>query len=138
MGTRTRDLIFGLAALALVGAEAQAVEYARPDGPVSAGTWTASGAGALFEMIDEVTANDATDFIESSADSTAEVSLSNVADPGVDTGHVIRYRSMAERSATTVEVALYQGPDPGATLIATTGAQAHAANNNWELPPKAV
>lgn len=66
-------------------------EFARPDGDVSAGSWTTT---TLFSKVDEAAADDG-DFITSAtapANDTCELSLSNIPDPGVSTGHILRVR----------------------------------------------
>jgi hypothetical protein len=85
-------------------------QFGRPDSDVSAGSWTAT---PLWSKIDEVSADDA-DFVTSSTGtSTCEAGLSNVADPAVSTGHVVRYRYQrgAGGSGTDVDlrVRLLQG-----------------------------
>lgn len=69
--------------------------YERPSGTISAGSWTPVGAGTLWEAIDETTAVDSDYIVSSSSPGSpdiCEVALSNVANPGVDTGHIVRYR----------------------------------------------
>lgn len=86
-------------------------QYARPDADITT-QWTTT---PLWSKIDEVSADDA-DFIQDSTSGhVAEVSLSNVSDPGVSSGHVVRYRKRTGTSPN-VTLALYQG----ATLIAST------------------
>jgi hypothetical protein len=72
-------------------------QYARPDSDVSAGTWTTDTGGTtdLYQAIDETNAVDA-DYIQSVTDpasAVTEVGLSNVTDPAVSTGHIVRYRA---------------------------------------------
>jgi hypothetical protein len=108
--------------------ETMAVQYARPDGTITAGAWSVSGAPSHHEAIDESSPNGDTDYIQASANTTAEVSLTGVTDPGVDTGHVIRFNSLVQRTGSTVEVQLYQGAVP----IASTGPRIHASSNIYE------
>jgi hypothetical protein len=64
-------------------------EFARPDGDVSAGSWTAT---PLWQKVDEAPADDG-DFITSASapvNDTCELSLTDVPDPGVSTGHILR------------------------------------------------
>lgn len=73
-----------------------AVQYARPSADVTDGGWTneVGSATDLYASLDEATASDA-DYIQSSVNPSsdvAEVALSDVADPGVHTGHIIRFR----------------------------------------------
>jgi hypothetical protein len=95
-------------------------QFGRPSGDVTTGAWTATGGtGNLASAIDEATAVD-TDFIgaDNSTNDFAEVSLSSLNDPEVNTIHVIRYRyrkSASSGNARSIQVALYQG----GTQIAT-------------------
>lgn len=76
-------------------------QVALPQVDVAAGSWIPSGAGSLSSQIDEAVANDA-DFIYSSNSPSvadiSEVKLGTISDPGVDTGHIVRYRY--KKSAT--------------------------------------
>jgi hypothetical protein len=96
-----------------IGASTQA---ARPDADVSAGGW---GAAPLWSKLDEELPDDADHVMSASppAGDAYEVSLSPLGDPGVSTGHVLRWRAQADLvgPVVTVTPALYQG----ATLIAT-------------------
>jgi hypothetical protein len=106
---------------ALFGAApALAQQFARPDGTVApGGTWTSVGAPTLHEAVDESTANDDVDYMNATVNTTDELTLQSLTDPGVGTGHVIRYRmqSFGGGAKERVEIQLYQGT----TLIASTG-----------------
>ena len=68
-------------------------QFGRPDGDILLGSWSPypSSPTTLFDKIDEETPNNDTDYIVSSIDEDeCEVSLGDVTDPGVGTGHVIR------------------------------------------------
>jgi len=86
-------------------------QFARPDSDVTVGGWTPT---PLYEKIDEATPSDA-DYIESATNPTSdlcEVGLSNVEDPEVSTGHVVRYRYAKNASGGNVidlTVKLMQG-----------------------------
>ena len=72
----------------------EGLQYAKPDADVSAGGWTPSTGGDLYACIDEPVASDA-DYIQSSDNpdnDECRITLSNVIDPQVSTGHIIRYR----------------------------------------------
>ena len=100
--------------------EVNAAQFGRPDGTVSAGSWTAVGAATLHEATDEVTANDDTDYADAAGvNTTAELSLSNVTDPVSSTGHIVRwrYKPAGSAAAERIVVDLYQGT----TLIRTSG-----------------
>ena len=95
--------------------------FARPDGDVSTGNWTATP--DLWQKIDETPFSD-TDFVQSENDPSndiMEVTLTNVADPASSTGHIVRYRLARNQSGggqpgtLNVIVGLYQAT----TLIAT-------------------
>ncbi len=103
-------------------------QFARPDSTVSAGLWTEIGPNTeLWQAVDEVTANDGTDFIDSGVgnNTTCELGLSNVTDPVSSVNHTIRFRMEGFGSGPPerVEVQLFDG----ATQIATTGVEASRA-----------
>jgi hypothetical protein len=87
-----------------------------PDGDIATGTWTTdTGATATFAAIDEATASDA-DYDQSSLNpvttDTFRVSLADVSDPAVSTGHVVKYRygkDVDGGDAMTLVVRLMQG-----------------------------
>lgn len=86
--------------------------FERPNSDETLGTWEDDGGGTtdIFNAID---ANSSADFIitanDPSAD-TARFGLSNIADPGVSTGHVIRIRADKDNNKTTeLKWALMQG-----------------------------
>jgi hypothetical protein len=71
-------------------------QKARPDSDVSLGYWTDEGDGTtdIYQSIDEASPNDA-DYIKSSfkpSNDTSEYGLSNIVDPQVGSGHIVRYR----------------------------------------------
>jgi len=90
-------------------------QFLRPDGDIT----TTGVGGGTFASIDEEVASDS-DFVWTDDNTAAvyEVSLSNVTDPGTDSGHILRYRvSKADGgvpnnnsgSVVTLNVELYQG-----------------------------
>ncbi len=92
------------------------VQIARPNSDVSAGSWTLEGSSAqatIWESLDEVSANDAVDYIESLAgDHTCEVGLdSSITDPGGNTGYILRCTIRGEGSGGPERclVALFEG-----------------------------
>jgi hypothetical protein len=111
MFRRTNYIFLGLIVLLVTAAENQAVQYARPDGvvPTPSG-WTASGAATLHEATDEVTADDG-DYMTTGGTASGELTLSTVADPGVDTGHVVRFRmmSLGSKGSEKLDFRLLQG-----------------------------
>lgn len=110
--------ITGEGTIALAGQIAPSRQVARPDSNVTQTSFTNG-----FADIDEATASDA-DFAYGANNTAAvlEVGLTNVTDPAVSTGHIVRYRVAKTNAGTldgggnavTMTVALYQG----ATLIA--------------------
>lgn len=96
-------------------------QFARPDSDVAAGGWTPQGGPVtLFDALNEITPDDL-DFIESAnnpALDTSEVGLSNVDDPAVSTGHVLRYR-YAKDTAGGRQIDLTVTLLQGATTIAS-------------------
>jgi len=85
-----------------------------PDGVISSGTWTPVPGGTLSSTIDEEFANDA-DYNQSAnnpSNDEFEVSLENVVDPQIHTGHVVNYRYGKSSSAgkqIDITVSLRQG-----------------------------
>jgi len=95
-------------------------QFGRPDGDISTGGWTPT---PINPEIDEVTPDDGTTEVLSQDDPSSdqmEVSLSNISDPSVSTGHILRFRhqhtTTGGGSAPTMTLvgSLYQGT----TLIA--------------------
>ncbi len=101
-----------------------AVQYGRPDGTVTAGSYVATGAASLWEALDEATAGGTgdDDYAEG-PDATATpaaftVSLTNVTDPASSINHLVRYRIGKNTSggdSLQIDIRLKQG----ATLIAS-------------------
>lgn len=100
-------------------------QFARPDGDITVSSgwaWGAPGSSGLtnlYQVIDEVTP-DTSDYIGSDTTSGSfyECSLGDVTDPGVSTGHVVRYSNSKSSSAgKTIDnlIELRQG----ATVIAS-------------------
>ena len=91
------------------------VQIARPDADISAGSWTLEGSapeGTIWESLDEVSANDAVDYIESvGGDHTCEVGLETLTDPGGNTGYVLRLVIRGEGSGGPERclIALFEG-----------------------------
>lgn len=93
-----------------------------PSSDVSAGAWTSSLGGALNAAIDEAAADDADYVTTSTAADQFVVGLQAGSDPGVSTGHLVRYRIRGD-GTSGIRVELMQG----ATVIAT-----------WEHDPASV
>ncbi len=92
------------------------VQIARPDSDVSAGSWTLEGSSAestIWESLDEVSANDGVDYIESLAgDHTCEVGLDNsITDPGGNLNYFLRVRIQGNGSGGPERciIALFEG-----------------------------
>ncbi len=103
-------------------------QFARPDSTISAGLWEPiGGPSTLWECMDEVTANDGTDYIEAlnGEDTTCEIGLSDLTDPVSNVDHTIRFKMQGTGSSgpERCEVQLFDG----ATQIATTGTQTSRA-----------
>ncbi|MCX6702980.1 MAG: hypothetical protein NTW60_03895 [Candidatus Wolfebacteria bacterium] len=98
---------------------AEAAQFGRPASTVSAGSWTAVNAPTLHEATDEVTANDDTDYANTTVNTTAELKLSSVADPQVNSGHTVRwsFNPAGSGGAEQIVFDLYQG----GTLIRSSG-----------------
>ena len=70
-----------------------AAQYARPVSTVSTSGWSITGAATVHQAIDETSPNDSDYISVSRANSaTATVQLSDVTDPEMATGHVMRLR----------------------------------------------
>jgi len=103
--------------------------FARPDADIATGNW--GSGGSLWDKLDEVTPSDA-DAVDSATLTDAAptdeftVALSDVADPGVDTGHVIRARLKwsSDAVAGTLTVLLMQGAT-GIAELATAGSTSY-------------
>jgi len=99
-------------------------QFARPDGDITTSGWVKEVSGSasfgdLYTAVDEVTP-DTSDLIGSDTTSGSfwEGSLGDVTDPGVSTGHVVRYSNSKSSSAgKTIDnlIELRQG----ATVIAS-------------------
>ncbi|MFZ9033925.1 MAG: fibronectin type III domain-containing protein, partial [Anaerohalosphaeraceae bacterium] len=129
MFKKIKILLIVLMLLALAGSSI-AAQYARPDGTTDPGTpnpWGVVGAATLHEATRETTpgGNGDTDYMSSDKfNTTAELSLSNVNAPTVDTGHIIRFAFRAIGGGDeTCQVALYQGAAP----IASTPAESNTS-----------
>ncbi len=118
MLNRNNYIYIALITVVCLSANALAVpQYARPNGTVSTGTWTVSGAVTHHEAIDEISANNGTDYVETTVAGTMEVNLSGVSDPGVHDSHTIRLTVYSGKNGGQFYVELYQD---GSTLIATS------------------
>ncbi|MDP2704449.1 MAG: DUF1080 domain-containing protein [bacterium] len=113
--------IFGLVlGIFLSGTQiAYAAQFGRPASTVSTGSWTVVGAATLHEATDEVTANGDTDYANATVNTTAELKLGSVADPGVSSGHTVRwsFNPAGSGGAEQIVFDLYQG----GTLIRSSG-----------------
>lgn len=96
-------------------------QFARTDSVASnPGAWTDLGANTLWDKIDEIAFNDQ-DYVQSvngPVNALVVFTLTNLTDPLVSTGHIVRYRigkNGLVGMKIDVTVALYQG----ATLIAS-------------------
>lgn len=116
-----------------------------PSADVSNGAWLASSGADLFAMIDEAVSN-AGDFIfTASPGAECVVALAAGSDPGVSTGHTVRYRAQGD-GLSGLTVALLQGttviaswttnPLPAVETLyehTLTGPQADAITNYAQL-----
>lgn len=76
-------------------------QFSRPDSDIAANGWLPSTGSDLYAMLDEVTASDA-DYIYLPGDSVSpqsELGMSNITDPGVNTGHIFRFRAKKSAAA---------------------------------------
>lgn len=101
-----------------------APQFARPDGDQSVGSWEDEGGATtnLYQSIDEIVASDS-DYVRSeqnpATNSKYECTLSNVTDPQVSTGHIVRYRYRKNNGNQTINmvIRLKQG---GTTIASQT------------------
>lgn len=89
---------------------AAAAQIARPNQDIQVNGWTPE---PLFEEINEETRND-NDFIssEDNSNTVAEVGLTALEDPGINTGHVLRYtyrKSAVDGHVINITVRLMEG-----------------------------
>jgi hypothetical protein len=108
-------ILFGLFIILAIAPAGMAVQYARPDGTASAGNWAEVNAPSLHGATDEITANDNTDYAQTTTnDDTMELTLSSVTDPQTGTGHIIRFRMMTlgTGSKERCQVQLFEGTTP--------------------------
>jgi hypothetical protein len=124
-----RLLVVTSALLALAaGSTAWAQQNAQPDDTLVAGGFSPNGAATHHEAL--ITTG-TTEFIDSGTanPTTAQISLSSVDDPGVGTGHILRFTCKVEgtKGPETCDVALYDG----GTLIYSVSQQP-AARSAWE------
>ena len=90
------------------------VQIARPDSDISAGLWEPiGGPSTLFDAINEVTANDDTDYIEAlnGENTTCELGLTSLTDPVSSIDHKLRLRLQGTGSGgpERCSIALFQG-----------------------------
>ena len=87
-------------------------QFARPSGTNAAGGWVYSTL-SLHEDTDEITPNGDTDYAEANAgDTIMKLALSSVTDPGVGTGHTLRFTAEALNGGggpEKLDVQLYEG-----------------------------
>lgn len=91
-----------------------AAQLLAPVSDVSAGGWTASSGSDLYAMLDESAYSD-TDYIVSATASTCTLAIAAGSDPGVSTGHILRYRLLAGSGSVTATL------KQGSTTIASWG-----------------
>jgi len=107
-------------------------QYARPDDDIS-GSWDSTTGANYFDQLNEVSVNDST-YIQEDDGSTLVMGMSDVTDPAVSTGHILRvhcYRS--SNKANTFTVRLLQGAsteiwtNSGATVTSGAPSQDYGA-----------
>lgn len=106
-------------------------QYARPDSDIQQTNWSGG-----YTTIDDETFND-TDYITGAKDAngTAIYGLSNVDDPGVGTGHTVRFRSWQQNNDNqrTLAIDLYQGSTKISGLAAFNVTKGYAVSGAWTL-----
>jgi hypothetical protein len=97
-------------------------QYLRPDGTTLTGGWAATGAATIHECTDEDGTSGDTDYAAADpADTTFEVTLSDVTDPVSAVNHVLRIwsRSSGSKGGEKYNWALYEGTGGGRSTIAS-------------------
>ena len=102
---------------------AAAVQLLAPSSDISAGTWAPSSGGSLFAMLNEAIANDAT-YDATSQTSTFKVGIAAGANPGVTTGHIVRYRIIGSQTVSLMQGATVVASWSQAPTVLTTFVQA--------------
>lgn len=82
--------------------------HARPDADTTVGAWTSTGA-TLYEVVDEVSADDGDYIAIVSTQDTCELRLSDVTDPVSSSGHVLRIRRKSTADGYVLTYDLRQG-----------------------------
>lgn len=106
-------LVLGFIAALVASPSLLAVQFAHPDGTVSGdANYTPTGAASNWQAVGEGNTPDDATFITATTATSIEFSLTDtITDPGVDTGHIIKFR--AENSAgkkdANVTISLYEG-----------------------------
>ncbi len=94
--------LFGVFLILMIpGVMGQSSQVAHPIETFSAGSWTAVGMATLHEATDEISPNDAVDYITSSATpDTAILTLATMENPPFDNNHTIRLRAESSGGGT--------------------------------------
>ena len=92
-------------------------QFSFPDATISQGSWTPQGAATLHECVDEDPPDWDVTRIRAQSQSTCELALATLVDPGVHTGHSFKVLVKGDLVNATIEIMLYQG----AAQIATSG-----------------
>lgn len=102
-------------------------QYGRPISDISNDGWNISSGSTIWAVLDEVTPNDTTDYINSGnnpTNLTFEVKLSPATDPTSSTGHIFKIRLSASKTNGTTDCYLYQGT----SLISTMTTISHTTS----------
>ena len=99
-------LLVGLSMSSLAFAQ----QFARPDGTIGSTADYSFSTTGYWQDVSEVTPDDG-DFIDTTLNpGVIEFSLTNISDPGVDTGHILKFRSAnPANNNKTVTISLYEG-----------------------------
>jgi hypothetical protein len=92
-------------------------QFARPDSDFSLNGWSSPA----FSKINEVTADDDTNYTSRTGVGTLEVDTSNLADPVVDSGHILRFRARTSGTVAGQPEKLNMELWQGGTKIGDTG-----------------
>jgi len=105
-------------------------QYARPSSDISKTNWTGVGDTTnLYANLDETSASDTDYCTTTTLNAILEVKLGSVTDPGVGTGHTVRFRAQSTGSGAGEKqsVWLYEG----ATLRATCIDNSPVSRGTW-------
>lgn len=95
------------------------VQRLNPTSVVAQGSWLPSGAGALWEMVDDGSAQNDADYIYATGATEAELAMAAASAPTSQTDHIIKVRARAVQPGADLLVRLMCGATEIANWTAT-------------------